>query len=102
MGATRLERGEGCARLILSGSFRVEEAAALKQDLLDALNVSPALAVDLTDLVSADLTFYQLLCSARRSAATRGGALDITGFSEKVLETARRHGLATVFEDRCL
>lgn len=101
MGAMRLERTEEAARLFLSGSFRVEDARKMKQGLLEALAACSTLVIDMADVVSADLTFYQLVCAARRSAALRGGVLETTGLTGKMLETAKRYGLATVLEDRC-
>ena len=101
MGAMRLERTAETGRLFLSGSFRVEDARQMKQGLLEALTACSRLVIDMADVVSADLTFYQLVCSARRSAALRGSVLETTGLSGNMLETAKRYGLAAVLEDRC-
>jgi len=78
--------------IALSGDFSIVDAAALREQLREALNLGPGdLALDLSGVESCDSAGVQLLLSLRRSLAARGDALHIARPADSV-----RHALATL------
>lgn len=77
--------------LTLRESLTIEDAARLKEALVDALLVSTHLAVDVAAIDAIDLCCLQVLCSAHRTAASRDKTLTILNpgdcFRQAVRET---------------
>jgi anti-anti-sigma factor len=74
------------ARLRVRGEMSVYRAAELKQLLLDALEQSATLEVDLSEVTEFDSAGLQLLLWARGLANARQGALQIISPSPAVTE----------------
>jgi len=65
--------------MILSGSLTLFHAAALRQHLLDALDLSAHLTLRLGQVEEFDITFAQLLCATHYAAVQAGKQLTLTG-----------------------
>ncbi|WP_029894646.1 STAS domain-containing protein [Desulfohalovibrio reitneri] len=94
MGGYTLESGEGATRLLLDGDFGVQDSDELRSVLHDALVGGDGLAVDLSGVGRVDLTFFQLLESAAKTAGNMGKAYSLESPSGDVLDEAKRHGIA--------
>lgn len=70
--------------LCIEGEMSVYRAAELKQVLLEQLEVSPQLELDLSAVSEIDTAGLQLLLLARREARAREGALRIVAQSAAV------------------
>lgn len=66
----------------------IEQAAALKGELLTALEAAAPLTVDLAAVRSLDLAGVQLLCAARRTAGLRSRSLHLAGRDNPVVAAA--------------
>jgi anti-anti-sigma factor len=78
--------------IALGGELGIVDAAALREQLRQALALGPGdLALDLSDVQACDSAGVQLLLSLRRSLAERGDALQLLNPAEPV-----RHALATL------
>ena len=62
-------------KVALAGSYTVERASELKDQLLEALNGSDAVDLDISGLTGGDLAMLQVLCSAQKTCAARGKAI---------------------------
>ena len=105
MELTRFEQN-GTKVLAVAGKCTVENAAALRQALLEAASDSPALTLDISGVEEADITFLQLLLAAAVTQEQNGGALGRHGpVSQAALSAARVAGfsrtpkLANFFSD---
>jgi anti-anti-sigma factor len=80
--------------IALSGDFSIVDAAALREQLREALNLGPGdLALDLSGVEGCDSAGVQLLLSLRRSLAARGDALHITRPADSVRNALLTLGL---------
>ena len=61
--------------LKLEGNWTIERAGELKAALLEAVNNSEHIVIDLGELTDTDLSAVQLLCSAHRTSARMGKRL---------------------------
>ena len=61
----------------LTGPLTVPTAAAVRDQLLAALDGSPAVTVDLSGVTEIDVTFLQILVAAQRTAQARGTDLSL-------------------------
>ena len=68
-------------RLIVkvSGEMLVSGSAAFRRSLIEALDRADWVEMDCSDLKIADLTFFQLLCSAHLTATRRNKKFTIIG-----------------------
>ena len=71
-------------------------AGRLRTALLDALRPGAQVSLDCSEVSRADLAGLQLLCSAHRAYRGREARFDLRQPSEKLLETARAAGYASV------
>ena len=103
-----LTRFEDDGRLVLgiAGKCTVEHAATLRQGLLEALAADPRLALDISGVEEADITFLQLVLSTALTVARGGGVLTRHGpVSQAAFAAARVSGflrtpqLTTFFSD---
>jgi anti-anti-sigma regulatory factor len=86
--------------VVLSGSIDVKSVQNSFQRLEDAfagaLGTGLSLAIDLSEVVDADVTFVQLMESARRTAAQTGIAIRLCApAQDAVLQTLQRGGFLT-------
>ncbi|MDD4951637.1 MAG: STAS domain-containing protein [Desulfovibrionaceae bacterium] len=81
--------------LVLAGSFGVEQAAALKEALLELASGHRETAVDLSGVQEADLTLLQLLCATQKTLSQTGRSLACASEVPAILlDIARRAGMA--------
>lgn len=71
--------GDNRLVVTVSGKMLVTRSAAFCRELLDALERSSWVEVDCSALTDADLTFFQLLCSAHHTVTRRNKKITITG-----------------------
>lgn len=80
--------------LEISGALTVRRAQELSDIIRARLNTSPSLVLALPDAADADLSFVQLVESARRSAARAGGRVRLSApASGGLLSVLERGGL---------
>jgi anti-anti-sigma regulatory factor len=65
--------------LSMEGDLTIARAVEFRDLLLDSLQKSDSIEIDLATAESVDLSFLQLLCSAHRTAVRDGKELAITG-----------------------
>lgn len=105
MELTRFEDG-GKFVLGIAGKCTVEHAAALRDALLAAVSTDPRLALDVSGVEEADVTFLQLVLSTALTVERSGGKLTRHGpLSQAAFAAARVSGfiqtpqLTTFFSD---
>ncbi len=78
----------------VTGEVGLGQAAAVHAALVQALGQTSRLVIDLTEVTAADLTFFQILLAARRSAREQGKTLSLAapGPGQAVRETAAAAG----------
>lgn len=87
-----------CARLAIDGPMTVYEAEAQRNELLQALDASQGLEIDVSGLDEIDTAGVQLLVLAQREARLAGKPLRLSGQSAALQEALGRYGLAAHFE----
>ena len=80
----------------LTGPLTVPTAAAIRDQLLAALDGSPAVTVDISGATEIDVTFLQILVAAQRSAQARGTDLSLVPGSVLLPVEMGRCGLPAV------
>lgn len=105
MELTRSEDGKHLV-LAIAGKCTVEHATALREALLEAVGEARPLALDISDVADADITFLQLLLATALTLDRDGRKLSRRGpVSEAARQAARVSGfdstpvLATFFAD---
>jgi anti-anti-sigma regulatory factor len=73
-GTSSVKSGDGktMKTLKISGRLTVEEASAVREQLLAALEGSQELQVDLSEVTAVDLAGLQILCSSHQGAELAG------------------------------
>jgi anti-anti-sigma regulatory factor len=88
-------------RVSLGGALTVRNAEEIRSRLLDALRQHPTVRIDCTAATDVDLSFIQLVLSARKSAAATGKCLSLTPPATDVLSDALvRAGLLGAADDK--
>ena len=87
------------SRLSLKEDLTIYNAAAQKAQLLQAIDASSALDVDLAQVGQVDTAGVQLLLLAKREAERRGKAMAIVAHSDAVREVIDFCNLAAWFGD---
>ena len=83
--------------LRFDGSLTVSRAASVRSALLGALDAGPSISIDCGGADEIDVSFIQLLVSARRSAAARGKTLSLVSPANgALLQALERGGFLTV------
>ena len=84
---------DGQLVLVISGKCTVEHAASLREALLTATAQGAPLALDVSAVEDADLTFLQLLLATAQTLGKRGTGLTRQGaLAPSVAEAARVSG----------
>ena len=88
------QHNEGTTLVLgIAGKCSVEHAATLRDALLAAVATAPSLALDISGVEEADITFLQLLLSTAITLEQNGGALSRHGpVSQAALTAARVSG----------
>ena len=73
-------------RIEIRGELSIFTAAALRQQLLDALDGETDVEVDLSAVSEMDSAGMQLMVAAKREAGTRNKSLRFTGHSPAVFD----------------
>ena len=89
----KLVNSKGVSILTLKGKVKIAEATYLKKLLIEAVNESNPIRVDMSDLEDIDITTIQLLFSARNKAATLDVEFNLFPISSKVKELLRSSGV---------
>ena len=76
--------------LSVSGEWTVEHASRLKGVLMDVLNSSDRVVLDLERITAADLSCLQLLCSAHRTSLNAGKNLSLSTMHPEAFKKAAR------------
>ena len=83
--------------LKLSGSLTLRNADEVRSALLQALQESAAVEIECDEEAEADITFFQLIVAASRTASARGKPLMLAASArDKLRDAAQRAGLADV------
>ncbi len=64
--------------LSINGSVTIENANALKKVLIDLMDQTDSLLINISDISEVDVTFLQLLCSAHKTMISRNRTLTIS------------------------
>ena len=75
-------------RLTLSGSLTVDHALEIHEALNKALHETRHLEIRLKKVQETDLSFFQLLCSVRKSAQAWGKNTTVSGAAEESFQAA--------------
>lgn len=89
----------GNSRLALEGEMTIYNAAAIKEQLLAALNATQDLELDLGQVGEIDTAGCQLLIMAKREAARQGKSLRLVEHSPAVLDVLNFYNVAAFFGD---
>ena len=81
-----MEKKTDICRIAIKGEFSIFSAAALRQQLLDALDTGEEVEVDLSAVSEMDSAGMQLMVAAKKEASVRNKALRFTGHSPVVFE----------------
>ena len=73
--------------LTINGSVTIENIDALKKVLINLMDQTDSLMINIADISEVDITFLQLLCSAHKTMIIRNKRLTI---SESCMETFRK------------
>ena len=85
--------------LRIDGEFSIYRAAELKPVLMQAVDASPVLEIDLSGVAEFDTAGVQLLLLAKRVAAERGHELRLVRHSAVVVDVLQLLDLAAHFGD---
>lgn len=85
--------------LRIEGEFSIYRAAELKPVILQAIEASTVLEIDLSGVAEFDTAGVQLLLLAKRLAAERGHALRLVRHSAVVVDVLQLLDLAAHFGD---
>jgi len=81
-----MENDPKVIRIEIRGELSIFTAAALRQQLLDALDGETDVEVDLSAVSEMDSAGMQLMVAAKREAGTRNKSLRFTGHSPAVFD----------------
>jgi anti-anti-sigma regulatory factor len=73
--------------LTIKGSVTIENIDALKKVLIDLMDQTDSLMINIAEISEVDITFLQLLCSAHKTMISRNRTLAI---SERRMETFQK------------
>lgn len=95
MGDISVQTEDNAVVLHVAGEWSYDTLPDLKAAFLDAFTDAKPLRVDLADVVSVDVAFFQLLHAAGREAGALGLTLEIIGeLAPAIREGAERSGFA--------
>ena len=103
----KYDKKKRSGRLVVSGEFTIQNAAEIKLKLLNALDKSDSLILDLTQIDECDFTGIQLFYSLLKSAETRKTKITSGGEIPDVLKEVikdsgfvRLENIAGLIEER--
>lgn len=78
----------------VTGMVTVTQVGALRSVLLEALDQSPRVRVDLGQIDEIDVAGIQLICAAYRQASVSGKLLEVSSAGEHIRQLVRSAGFA--------
>jgi anti-anti-sigma factor len=93
MQVRREPEGSEVIRLHVTGEITLSTVPQLRNELLEVLQQTAPIRLDLTEVTSMDVSGLQLLVSARRSACRLGKSLSVAACSAMVEDAWRQAGL---------
>lgn len=81
-----METGDNAMHIEIKGELSIYTVAALRSQLLDALDAAPEVDVDLSEVSEMDSAGMQLMVAAKREAALRHKTLRFSGHSPAVFD----------------
>ena len=97
-----MKKKKSVTRIDILGDLNIFNAAEQRERLLDALEVSSEVEVDLSHVTEIDTTGIQLMIAAKYEAAARNKPLRFTGHSPEVVDILDLCDLAGHFGDPML
>lgn len=97
-----MARKPSLQRIAIAGELSIFTAAAIRADLLAALDRAKEVEVDLTQVTTLDSAGVQLMVAAKREAAALDKRLRFCGHSPAVLDTLDLTDLSAYFGDPVL
>ena len=97
-----MARKPSLQRIAIAGEFGIFTAAAIRADLLTALDHAKEVEVDLTQVTELDSAGVQLMVAAKREAAALNKNLHFSGHSQAVLDTLDLTDISAYFGDPLL
>ena len=89
----KIEQSDKKKILTITGSVTIENIDAVKKVLVDIIDQSDHVMVNIADITEVDVTFLQLLCSAHKSMISRNKTLSISeSCSKSFLKTIDNSG----------
>lgn len=88
--------------VVIEGEFTIFTAAEIRARLLDAMNESDQIEVDLSGVSEMDTAGLQIILAARMDAANRHKQLSFIGSSRAVGDVMAIYGLAECFATQAL
>lgn len=95
--------------LSFSGAVTVIDAEKIKSEILNAIEDSDQLVLNLKDVTDVDVSFFQILCSAHKTALNKGKLITMDGNAYNTLKPYleqsgffRHLGCSTDRKDECL
>ncbi|HKK66018.1 MAG TPA: STAS domain-containing protein [Clostridia bacterium] len=89
-----LQKNTHETRLVCRGNATAEAASQIRDILLEALQLTPTVMIDLAKVEKVDTTFLQLLVSAERTAKEKDKSIQIdpSAYCEALIKSAMRGG----------
>ena len=89
-----LQKNTHETRLICKGNATAEAASQIRDGLLEALQLTPTVMIDVAGIGKVDVTFLQLLVSAERTAkeSEKSIYIDPSAYCEALIKSAVRGG----------
>ncbi len=86
------EEKDGCALLSIEGPMTVNDAAALRDEMVECFNDYEGLILDLHEVSGCDTAGIQLICSGSLTAESTGKSFKVTRASMVSMSTLERAG----------
>ncbi len=86
------EEKDGCALLSIEGPMTVNDAAALRDEMVACFNDYEGLILDLHEVSKCDTAGIQLLCSAKLTAERTDKSFNVTRASLSSMSALERAG----------
>lgn len=87
------ELKDGCALLRIEGPMTVNEASALREEMVGNFDACDGLILDMKNVTECDVAGIQLLCSALLTAKSTGKNFNVAGASMTLRDALARAGL---------
>ncbi|MDZ7794314.1 MAG: STAS domain-containing protein [Spirochaetia bacterium] len=89
-----LQKNTQETRLVCRGNATAEAASEVRDVLLEALQLEPAVMIDIAGVKKVDITFLQLLVSAERTAKENDKSIQIdpSAYCDALIKSAMRGG----------